>query len=345
MQVVYAPQHRQHRPSREIWNGIPRPHVDVPERAEVIRDALLTEGFDVVEPVEHGIAPVEAVHDPGMVRFLAEAWRDWAAAGNGEELVPDTVLHPALREGMGPAPEPSDIVGRIGYWCFETMTPVGPGTYPAARAAADVALTAADLVVSGARASYALCRPPGHHAARGTFGGYCYLNNAAVAAEHLIGATGGPVAVLDLDYHHGNGTQQIFYQRSDVLYVSIHADPNRAYPHVAGFPEERGGGHGRGATVNIPLPPGIDDPAYLAAVDQALEAVTGHDASVTVLSLGFDGYRDDPICDFDLSAEVYGEIARRVGDAADRLLIVQEGGYAVEALADLARRFLTGVLG
>ena len=197
--------------------------------------------------------------------FLATAWEQVQAEQELAEVFPDTFVHPAIREGMGAAPAPGGAAARLGYWCFETMTPLVAGTYPAARAAVDVALTAADLVLDGARAAYGLCRPPGHHAPRAAYGGYCYFNNAAVVADEIVARTGTKVTVLDVDYHHGNGTQQIFYERDDVQYVSLHGDPNRAYPYFAGYADERGSGRGLGATVNLPLAPGTDDEAYLGA--------------------------------------------------------------------------------
>lgn len=343
MRVVHSPIHGLHVPRTEVWTGRLVPHVETPERAERILAALEEDGsFELREPTPHGVEPIEAVHDPGLIAFLEEAWEAWEAAGEEGEAVPDTVLHPGLRAGMGEGREPSSIVARLGYWTFETMTPVGAGTYRAARAAADVALTAADLVLGGEPAAYALCRPPGHHAARSLFGGYCYLNNAAVAAEHVVRRTGEPVAVLDLDYHHGNGTQQIFYERPDVLYVSVHGDPARAYPYFTGFDEETGAGAGAGTTVNLPLAPGCGDPAYLEALDRALERVRSFGGSVAVVSLGVDTYREDPICDFALSAEVYEEMGRRVAAAGRRLVVVQEGGYHLPTLGTNVRRWLLG---
>jgi acetoin utilization deacetylase AcuC-like enzyme len=182
--------------------------------------------------------------------------------------MPDTVLHPALREGMGEAPEPSGAIGRIGYWCWETMTPLVAGSYRAARAAVDVALTAADLLLAGDAAVYGLARPPGHHCPRSAFGGYGLFNYSAVASAYLADRVG-RVAVLDVDYHHGNGTQQIFYHRADVLYVSLHADPDRAFPYFIGWADEHGAGPGEGFTVNLPLPGGCTNDRYLAALDRA----------------------------------------------------------------------------
>ncbi len=320
---------------------------EVPDRALAIEAALVADGgFDPVALTVHGAAPISAVHDAGLVTFLENVWTDWREADpDADELFPDTFRIPGYREGMGHAREPASARGRIGRWCFDTATPIVEGTYAAARAAVDVALTAGDLVVDGARIAYGLCRPPGHHAARAMFGGYCYFNNAAIVAEDLAGRTGEPVAILDVDYHHGNGTQQIFYSRGDVLYVSLHGDPDRAYPHFSGFVEETGSGRGEGANLNLPLPVGCSDAEYLAALDRALEAIASFGGSVVVVSLGIDTYRLDPICDLALSTGAYHEAGRRLAALGRRAVVLQEGGYYVPHLGENVRNWLRGLDG
>jgi acetoin utilization deacetylase AcuC-like enzyme len=347
MRVVHSPKHRLHDPHDEIQAGVRMPTVETPARAEAIRAALEADGgFELTGPAEHGEDPIVAVHEPAMVRFLAEFWNEWILAGHQEQIAfPDSFLHAAIREGMGPVREPAAPLGRLGYWCFETMTGLLPGSYEAARSAVDVALTAADLVVEGERAAYGLCRPPGHHSPRAGFGGYCLFNNAAIAAEHVRRVSGEPVAILDVDYHHGNGTQQIFYGRPDVLYVSLHGDPNRAYPYFAGFADETGAGEGRGATLNVPLPAGCTDEEYLAALDRALERIGGFGGSTLVVSLGLDTHVDDPICDFALTTPAYAEIGRRVAATGRRLVILQEGGYFVPKLGENVAAWLRGAEG
>ena len=344
MHVAYNEKHVLHRPTTEVVLGRPAPNLERPERIEAIRRALAEDGsFVPIEPTDHGIEPVAAIHDPGLIRFLEEAWRDWTAAGHTNEVLPDTFMHPAIREGMDALPEPSSPRGRAGYWSFETMTPVMEGTYEAARAAVDVALTATDAVLDRERVAYALCRPPGHHAARAAYGGYCYFNNAAIAAEHTVRRTGEPVAILDIDYHHGNGTQQVFYSRDDVLYVSLHAHPERAYPHFAGWPEERGTGRGTGTTLNLPLSAGCDVSTYLGHLDRALEEVARFGASVLVVSLGLDTYEGDPLSDLAIDKSAYPLIGRRVGEAGQRIVVVQEGGYDIPTLGGNATAFLRGI--
>ena len=351
MKVVYSPKHQLHNPVHEVQFGVPIPIFEVPARAERICRALHDDGgFAFQEPHQHGVAPIEAVHDPGLVRYLETAWQDWqskAAASpgpaKGAEIFPDTIVHPALREGMTPFHQPAAAIGRAGYWGFETMTPIVAGTHEAARSAVDVALTTADLVLAGEPAAYGLCRPPGHHAPRAAFGGYCYFNNAAIVAHDLAQRTAERVAVLDIDYHHGNGTQQIFYRREDVLYVSLHADPNRAFPYFIGFADESGEGPGRGATLNLPLPAKTTDQDYLSALRRGLETISAFPASILVVSLGFDTYEHDPIGDFALTTAGYHQIGIEVARLGKRLVILQEGGYFVEALGENARQFLTGI--
>ena len=352
MKVVYSPAHRGHDTRYETYLGQPVPANEVAERAEIIRAALADDdGFDEVGPTEHGEAPITAVHDPGLLRFLEEAWpavvRDRIEA---PYLVADTYPTFRMFEGMSPEfvqgqPEPTAVAGRVGWWGLDTANPLVEGTYVAARAAVDVALTTVDLVLGGERAAYGLCRPPGHHAARSMAGGYCFLNNAAIAAEAIVRATGERVAILDVDYHHGNGTQQIFWRRGDVFYASIHADPARQYPFFLGYASERGEGDGVGETFNQPGPVGMTDDAYLVAIDRALDAISDRPGSVIVVSLGFDTYRQDPICDFALTTEGYAEIGRRVAATGRRLVILQEGGYYRPALGQNAVAWLRGAEG
>jgi acetoin utilization deacetylase AcuC-like enzyme len=345
MRVVHSPLHRLHDPEHEVQFGTPLPMRETPARAESILTALEADGRSELSlPVEHGDAPIEAVHDPAMIRFLASFWSEWRAAGYvASEAFPDSILHPAIRQGMGPASEPTQPLARLGYWCFETMTAIVPGTYRAARTAVDVALTAADVLLGGERAVYGLCRPPGHHAAMAAFGGYCFFNNAAIAAQYLEDAAGEPVAILDIDYHHGNGTQQIFYARGDVLYVSLHGHPSRAYPYFTGFEDETGAGDGEGTTLNLPLRAGCADDEYLTALDRALERIDAFGGSTLVVSLGIDTYAQDPICDFALTTPVYAEVGRRVASTGRRLLILQEGGYFVPKLGENVVTWLHGV--
>jgi acetoin utilization deacetylase AcuC-like enzyme len=244
---------------------------------------------------------------------------------------------------MGPAPAPAGAAARLGYWCFETMTPLVEGTYDAARGAVDVALTATDLVLGGEPVAYGLCRPPGHHAPTAAYGGYCYFNNSSIAAHAIATSTGTKVTVLDVDYHHGNGTQQIFYERSDVQYVSLHGDPNRAYPYFAGYAEETGAGRGAGTNLNLPLPAGTDDAQYLDALARALDAIDAFDPAVVVVSLGVDTFHLDPIADFALTTDGFSASAAAVAALARPLVVLQEGGYHLPSIGGNVRAWLDGL--
>jgi acetoin utilization deacetylase AcuC-like enzyme len=289
-------------------------------------------------PWPHGAEPVLAVHSAEYVAFLERAYERWVAAGGAPQgVMPSTF---ALRRFGRHSP---DALGEPGYYCFDLSGVIVPGTYAAARAAADTALSAADALLAGERHAYALCRPPGHHAGRDIYGGYCFLNNAAIAAHYLSPTN--RVAVLDIDFHHGNGTQDIFYERADVLYVSIHADPARHYPYFVGLADERGAAAGEGFNLNLPLERGVSNERYLAALDQALEAVAAFAPRWLVVSAGFDTYAEDPVArnDFALTGEAFAQIGARIASLRLPTLHVQEGGYAVEALGDNVVSYLQGV--
>ncbi|NNJ10740.1 histone deacetylase family protein [Chloroflexales bacterium ZM16-3] len=342
MQIIDSPQHTQHDPPYEILDGERVPYFEVPRRAAIIAGALADAGFPApIPPRAFGLAPLLAVHKEEYVEYLERAHGRWVAAG----LSPDGVMPCTLPLG-GMAGRSSAPTAEAGRYCFDLSAPIGAGTYAAARCAADAALTGADLLLGGERAAYALCRPPGHHAMPALAGGYCYLNNAAIAAHHLAAAAQtsdmapASVAVLDIDYHHGNGTQTIFYERSDVFFASIHADPNREYPYFLGFADERGAGPGEGYNLNIPLEAGVSDVRYLAALEQALEAITAYSPRYLVISAGLDTFAADPLGDFALSAAAYPAIGSRIAQLGMPTLFVQEGGYAVD---DLGRN-LVGLL-
>jgi acetoin utilization deacetylase AcuC-like enzyme len=338
MPVVASDAHRGHDPAYEVNFGqVVRPGFERVARAELLRSALVEAGHPVAEPAPHGLAPVLAVHEPALVEFLEGAYAAWRAAGGPEVLIPDTFALPGLAGGG------RDLAGgrgRPGRFCFDTATPLVAGSYQAARAAADVALTGAELVAGGARAAYALCRPPGHHAGPGYYGGFCLLNNAAIAAVALRRL--GRVAIVDVDFHHGNGTQDIFWEDPAVLYVSLHGDPAGHYPHFTGARDETGAGPGRGTTRNYPLPDGTGDDDYLLALTAAAEVVAGFDAAVVVVSLGFDALDGDPLGAFRLSQDGYRRIGRLLAGLGLPTLLVQEGGYALDAIGGCAVAALAG---
>lgn len=338
--VVAGHAHRAHDPPYEVNYGeVVRPVYERVERAERIRDALAAAGHPLVEPAPHGVEPVLAVHEPGLVGFLEQGWAAWRADGGPEVLIPDSFPIPRL--GRGGGRDLGGGVGRPGWFCFDTATPMVAGSFSAALAAADAALTAADLVAAGAPAAYALCRPPGHHAGPGYYGGFCFLNNAAIAARSL--ARLGRVAVVDVDFHHGNGTQDVFWEDSEVLYVSLHGDPAGHYPHFTGAADETGGGAGTGTNRNLPLPDGTGDDAYLEALGEAMAVVAGFDPATLVVSAGFDTFAGDPIGAFQVTTEGFRRIGAALAAAGRPTVVVQEGGYAVEALGANALALLRGV--
>jgi acetoin utilization deacetylase AcuC-like enzyme len=352
MHVVHTERHRAHDPKVETYLGVPVPANEVPARADAIVAALRADGgFEMTDATAHGTDPILAVHNAGLLRFLEAAWPEVERQRLDREfLVADTYPARAMFAGMSEAvvarrPEPIAIGGRVGWWGLDSSNPLVAGSYDAARGAVDVALTTVDLVLGGEQVAYGLCRPPGHHAAAAMAGGYCFLNNAAIAAQSIVERTGERVAILDVDVHHGNGTQQIFWRRDDVRYASLHADPRRLYPFFLGHPDEVGEGPGRGANLNLPQPLRADDATYLRDLDRALEWIAAAPGSVVVVSLGFDTYERDPIGDLALTTEGYHEMGRRVGSLGRPLVILQEGGYYIPALGANAVAWLRGAAG
>lgn len=345
--LVWSPDVLRHVPEAEIWVGVRTPGTELPERAEVLRRAVLAAGAHEVaaEPAPDGL--LDAVHDPAMTRWLRDAWDLWVGAGfdrypGQNRVVPYMFATPDLLDGL-PAREPVAVHARAGRYCYDTMTLIGPGTWAAARAAVDVAATAAALTWSGAGVTYALCRPPGHHATRSAFGGSCYLNNAAVAAEQLRRCGAERVAVVDLDAHHGNGTQALFYDRADVLYASVHVDPGAGwFPHVVGFADECGRGAGLGTTLNRPLAPGTGDREWLAAVAEIRSAVDDFAADAVVVSLGLDAAKTDPESPLEVTEEGYRRAGALLAGIAPTVA-VQEGGYDLDRLGPLAVAALSGL--
>jgi len=345
MKVVHTPRHLLHDPQVEFESSLTQTPFEHIGRAEAVRATLLTDArFQLAAPTEWGIAPIEAVHNPGLVRFLAEGWALYSAEHPGvREVVPDVFAMSALRAKMTPGREPQAIGGRVGHWCFETTTPLTETTYEAARGAVDTALSATQFVLNGDRAAFGLCRPPGHHATTDLYGGYCFFNNAAIAAHHIASTTGTKVTVLDVDYHHGNGTQQIFYDRDDVQYVSLHGDPERAYPYSIGFADETGSGRGAGHNHNFPLPERTDDDLWIDTLTAACERVAAFGASTVVVSLGLDTFVDDPLGDFAISTEGMrrsGDVVRQIGLPT---VVLLEGGYDVPALGANVKAWLSGL--
>ncbi len=333
MPVVWDERCRLHKPGAEIFVGVRTPGTETAERA----DALLSALGDPTPAEPHDDAGLLAVHDAALVEFLAHAWAEWEAAGLAEDPGQDRVVpYVFAHEKLGARREPVATWARPGYFAYDTMSLIGPGTWEAARGAVDAALTAVDLVAAGAPHAYACVRPPGHHACRAAYGGSCYLNNAAVAAEAMR-AHAAKVAVLDIDAHHGNGTQEIFWERPDVPVASVHADPGAGwFPHFLGFADETG----EGANLNLPLAPGAGDVVWLDAVRQAAEWI---DADALVVSLGVDAAASDPESPLQVSEPAFEEAGRVIGGLGLPTVLVQEGGYDLETLGSLVLHVLRGV--
>ena len=336
MPVVWSDRCLLHEPEAEIWVGVRTPATEVPGRITAIRDALHAR---VVDADPHPDDALLRVHDPELPAYLASAWDEWEAAGLPKDpgqnrVVPYVFAHAAL----GARRAPAAVWARPGHFAYDTMTLVGPGTWEAARAAVDCTLTAVDLVVAGEPLAYACTRPPGHHAARACYGGSCYLNNAAVAAAALVAGLEGPVAVLDVDAHHGNGTQAIFYERPDVLVGSVHVDPGAGwFPHFLGFADETGDGTNR----NLPLPPGTGDEPWLAAVAELAEWAKG--LAGLVVALGVDAAAGDPESPLEVSERAFRSAGALLGGLGLPTVVVQEGGYDLQRIGPLVREALLGL--
>ena len=335
MKAVYSESHRSHDPQFFLVRGVVKRTTEQPERADRLLKGLSDGRHTLIAPTAFGQGPRARVHSPEYLRFLETAWDEWSdLPDSGPEMIAN--LHPARHA----ATYPTHIVGKVGWHSTDTACPIGPGTWLGACAATDVAVTAAQLVLDGEDAVYALCRPPGHHAYRDQAGGFCFLNNSAIAAAHLR-QKHERVAILDVDVHHGNGTQGIFYRRPDVFTVSIHADPTAYYPYVWGYAHERGEGDGLGANLNIPLPIGTGDDGYIEALQVAKNAIASFAPTVLVLALGLDASEHDPLAGLKITTDGF----RRIGEAVARFglptVIVQEGGY----LSDILGANLTATLG
>ncbi len=340
--VVWTDAHRLHTPESGIWIGVRIPTDELPERAEAIRVALEDAGTAVGHAEPHSDEALLAVHDRELVEFLRSAVASWQAAGFPEdpgqaEVAGYIFPTPGFVAGLEPR-VPISLAARTGAYCYDTMTLVGPGTWEAARAAVDVALTATDIVIGGAPAAYACCRPPGHHVTRSAFGGSCYLNNAAVAAQHLRDRGFSRIAVLDVDAHHGNGAQSIFWEREDVFTASVHVDPGEGwFPHFLGFADDGGI-----ANLNVPLPAGSGDAVWLAGIEQLAAAARGHGSDALVVPLGVDAGLGDPNSPLAVTEAAFRAAGKLLGALGLPTVFVQEGGYVLETIGALVRATLEG---
>jgi acetoin utilization deacetylase AcuC-like enzyme len=338
MKTIYSPLHALQDAEAEYIRGKKVPSFEMPRRAElVLKQIEAADLGPVIQPQVYGTAPITRVHDADFVDFLATAWAAWSAENGQIDALPNA--WPPRRSSRIRTKRPGAEIGR---YCIDMSSPITAGTWQAATSAVDSALTAMDITAGEDGCAFALCRPPGHHAGRDYYGGYCFLNNAAIAAQGWLDRGLEKIAVLDVDYHHGNGTQDIFYERSDVLTVSIHADPEVEYPYYSGYAEETGEGAGVEFNLNLPLPWGSGFAVYASALDKALDKVRAFGAQALVVSLGVDTFDGDPISRFKLQNADFRRIGQAIASLALPTVFIMEGGYAVDDIGINVVNVLTG---
>lgn len=340
MLTIYSETHRQQNAHAELIDGKLMPPVENPQRADRILAALTDSGLGHILPAkDFGLEPILRVHDPQFVAFLQTAWQRWVVEHGDWDALPLNWATRTMRHDR----IPETIEGKLSYYSFDAGTPIIAGTWDAAYGAAMVALTAQErLLQGGVNSVFALCRPPGHHAAADIYGGYCFLNNAAIAAQAVRDRGVDRVTILDVDYHHGNGTQAIFYDRADVQFISLHAHPSQSYPYFLGYDDETGSGAGVGYNHNYPLAIGTQWEEYAVALTEALHQIRQYNPDVVVVSLGVDTYEKDPISLFRLKTDDYRRMAGMIAALDRPTLIVLEGGYALEEIGVNVVRFLEG---
>ncbi|MCL4527815.1 MAG: histone deacetylase family protein [Chloroflexi bacterium] len=335
MKIFHSEIHRRHNPPFEVFDGGRRvPYLESPARMDHILSALRkTNWADIKEPADFGLDPILAVHDSDYLKFLASAWDEWQAPVSEFDFAPDnSALLPATFALRRHPHKPKSLLGRAGYYMMDLSAVIVKGTYEAALSSTNCALTGAQAIIEGEPVAFALCRPPGHHAGKDYAAGYCFINNAAVAANEL--SSKDKVVILDIDYHAGNGTQDIFYNRSDVLTISIHADPAYEYPYYAGYEDEIGSGQGKGFHHNFPLPSGTDDLRYLAVLERAIGTIKTFKPKYLIVSAGVDIYDGDPFGTFKITRQGIRQIGTKIANLELPTLFVMEGGYANEALGE-----------
>jgi acetoin utilization deacetylase AcuC-like enzyme len=336
MQVFHHGDSPRHDPDRYFRRGEIVGHPEQAERYRLLLEAVRVEGHAVRDSGDSGLQPILAVHDADYVAFLRDAWdRRGELPGRADEILTGHFARPHMHR------RPEGLLGLIGLYTADTSTPVRAGTWAAIYGSAQAAISAADAALTGGCA-YGLCRPPGHHAYTDSAGGFCYFNNSAIAAERLRATTGDRIAILDIDVHHGNGTQGIFYARPDVLTVSVHADPANYFPYFAGYADETGIGAGEGFNRNLPLPHGSGDASWLAAIGEGLAAIARYRPSALVVALGLDASEDDPIGALKVTTPGFRQAAATIAAAGLPTAIVQEGGYLCPALPRNLAAFLEG---
>ena len=338
MLTIFSEHHAHHAPTGELVGGVFRPPFEAPQRAEAVRAFLLAhEGGQFVgeealrPPQDYGEEPILAVHDADYVAFLRTIWEEWQASGRKGEVLP--TIWPSRSMPGRTVPPSHDLEGRVGFYALAAETAIMRGTWHAAYWSAQTALTATAAVRDGSHHSaFGLCRPPGHHASRNQYGGYCFFNNAAISAQDFLHAGAERVAILDVDFHHGNGTQEIFYSRKDVYYISLHGDPEYTFPNFLGYADERGMGEGTGYNLNFPYPPGTRWNLWQEGLNQACHHIKEYGAQALIVSLGVDTYQDDPLSFFGLTSDDYLEAGRMLAHLGLPTVFLLEGGYDLSTI-------------
>lgn len=342
MKTVFSPRHLGHSSQLELVAGAIVPGFELPSRPQFVAERIRAVGLGpILEPAVHDLSTAAKVHRQDYLDFLPTVWDRWTAEGRSGTALPFTWPTRGLR---GDVP-PNFIDGLLGYYSFDAGAGFVEGSWDAIKSSHDVALSAAAIVQAGERAAFALCRPPGHHAGAAFAGGYCYINNAAVAAQWLRDNGARSVSILDVDYHHGNGTQEIFYSRADVQVLNLHADPMQEYPYFLGHADEQGTDEGKGFNLNYPMPFGTAWKDWSASLDDACTRLTAYAPDVVVVSLGVDTFEKDPISKFRLKTEDFPKIGARIAALRLPTLFVMEGGYAVEEIGVNAVGVLAGFEG
>ena len=342
MRTYFSERHRMHFPQAELHGGEFVTPYERPSRVEYVLARLKERGLtDIVDPGEADMGPIREMCDPGYLAFLESAWDEWKAAGFAGEIIATST--PVRR--MQTARPPRNIDGKAGYYALASETAITRTTWEATLSSAASAQAATAHVIAGAPAAFALCRPPGHHATADMYGGYCFINNAALAAEQFRASGAGRVAILDIDFHHGNGTQDIFYGRGDVFFASLHGAPEDAFPYFLGFADETGEGDGEGTTANYPMAPGTGYGEWSGALNDAISRIRAFGAEALVVSLGVDAFKDDPISFFKLDSPDFKDAGRRIAGPGLPTIFCMEGGYAIEAVGINAVNVLEGFEG
>lgn len=340
MRVFFNSRHDAHDGAGEMHHGRMVPCFENARRIPIIRDAVAHAiKAQLFDPKDHGMEPIRAIHDPDYLDFLETAWDGWTKAGNSGDAFP--YVWPTAGFSGG---KPEHISARLGQYAISSDTPITQGTWKAAYWGAQTVISAAEAAWSDNESSFALTRPPGHHAHANRYGGYCFLNNAAIAAQHMIAKGAKKVAILDIDYHHGNGAQDIFYERGDVLTISIHADPTHQFPFFMGYANETGRNDGQGANLNVPLPGGSDFGAWGAGFAKAMQKLLTWQADALVVALGVDAHEAEPICDFKLQTDDFNRIGQMIGRLGLKTMFTMEGGYSHDVIGLNVAAVLSGFL-